>query len=124
MVTGLGTKDCCLDCGAKGSAVYNKCHAALAAKVGSVPACANNCIAANSPISNPAVGGDINAAIAAAFQPLFAALPSFGIHIALFFGALMFVIIGLWIVTRNPVDEKQVQKTRQVADAITKRLQA
>jgi len=107
-ILGFGTGDPCLGCGALGSAAYVKCHAALAAKVGPIPPCANAGIKANSPISRPSVDAATNcvtdpmSCIKAAFQPLFDALPGFGIHISLFFGALMLVIIGLWIVTRDP----------------------
>jgi len=45
--TAPGTHDPCLNCGKPGSAAYNQCHAALAAKVGSVPPCAKPCIAQN-----------------------------------------------------------------------------
>jgi Lysozyme like domain len=42
-----GTSDPCLGCGAVGSAAYASCHAALAAKVGTPPACAQAGIIAN-----------------------------------------------------------------------------
>jgi Transglycosylase SLT domain len=47
----------------------------------------------------------INGQIAAAFAPFFSALPGFGIKVALFMGALMLVIIGLWALTRNPASD-------------------
>jgi hypothetical protein len=101
--TGKGTSaDPCLGCGAKGSAPYLDCLAKSYASqgTGALPSCANG---GTTVLQD--VGGTINDQIAGAFKPLFNALPSFGIHIALFFGALMLVIVGLWVLTRNPVDD-------------------
>lgn len=96
-----GTGDPCLGCGPLGSAAYAQCHAALAAKVGPIPSCAQAGIQQNQQQIGQAITDPITGAIAGIFQPFFAALPSFGIHIALFFAALMLVIVGMWILTRG-----------------------
>jgi murein DD-endopeptidase MepM/ murein hydrolase activator NlpD len=57
-----GSSDPCLGCGKQGSAAYNTCHAALAAKVGSVPACAQTGIAANQQQIAQATGVNFNLA--------------------------------------------------------------
>ena len=68
----------------------------------------------NQPIPNPdatSIAGangqyqGINLDPFAMFQALFNQLPSWGIHIALFMGALMFLIVGLWILTSNPASD-------------------
>lgn len=67
-----------------------------------------------------AAGQQINNAIAGAFQPFFAALPGFGIKVALFMFALMLLIIGLWVLTRNPVSDSGSAFTNGLNNAARK----
>ncbi len=54
-----------------------------------------------------------------AFQPLFSALPGFGIKVGLFMAALMLVIIGLWALTRNPASDTGSAVTTGLNNAAT-----
>jgi hypothetical protein len=65
---------------------------------------ANNNIGANSNPGNLGanVGGQINdTASSSLLAPFFSAASSWGMHIALFLGAILLVIVGLWVLTQN-----------------------
>lgn len=92
-----GTSDPCLGCGAVGTAAYAQCHAALAAKVGSVPACANAGIQQNQSqigdcISNP--GACVQNAI---LGPIEQFLGGYIIKGAIFAFSLVLVVFGFII---------------------------
>jgi len=106
-VAGFGTSDPCLACGPVGSAAYTQCHAALAAKVGSVPACAQAGIAANSPVSRPAVQDALT-------NWLNQNVVSYGEHIAIFLLAVLLIIIGLVLIGFAPAEKLATQAGKAV----------
>jgi len=71
----------------------------------------------NSPsvgVDTQAITDPIQAAIQAAFQPFFDKLPGFGVKAGLFMGALMVVIIGMWVLTRNPAADTNSAVTQSL----------
>ncbi len=91
-----GTGDPCLGCGAVGSIAYTQCHIALAAKVGSIPACAQQGIQQNqSQIASAITDPIANALLAPIEQFISKYLP----YIALFIFALVILFIGFKMLT-------------------------
>ena len=97
MATAIGIQDPCLACGVIGSVAYAQCHAALAAKTGPPPACAQSTIASNSPVSQPAVANDVQSILANLSASLIPNISTLIIRFALFIFALLLIVVGFLI---------------------------
>lgn len=94
------SNDPCANCGPVGSAAYMHCVAAVAQGDPQVlPPCAKQ-----SPSLLDQAAQDALKGVQAAFQPLFNQLPIFGMHIALFLGAMMLLVIGLMLISSKGVN--------------------
>lgn len=92
-----GSGDPCLGCGDKGSAAYMTCHAALAAKVGSVPDCAKAGIAQNQ--------SQLQSALDPLTNWLSSNIVSYAEHIAIFLIAIVLIILGFILIGFAPAEK-------------------
>lgn len=97
----IGTGDPCLGCGPVGSSAYTSCHAALAAKVGSPPPCAQSGIQQNQQQIAQAVTDPAGTLLDQLLQPLLAALPAIGVKVGVFLFAVLLLIVGFAIVSHQ-----------------------
>lgn len=97
-----GTGDPCLGCGPVGSAKYAQCHAALAAKVGNVPSCAQAGIAENKKEIGDAAGSTFQQALTWLEKTLGIESNTDLLYRAGFIlGGILFIIFGLMIFSRS-----------------------
>jgi hypothetical protein len=102
--------DPCLNCGAIGSLEYTQCHAALAAKIGTPPPCAQSAISSNQQVVQDQTGlpiVDINTALAnigsliTNITNIQQSLPGALIRIGLFLVALALIVGGGFLVVNS-----------------------